>query len=295
MQRNNKIEDVYRIIQQKKENDLKTLKAKKEAEELALCTFQPKINNSTLSNTKNKKLKNEIKKNIEKNIEKLYQEGKAAYIQKKKLGERDPEDNEENRINCTFKPAIRQYNNEMFNKNPLKEDMQKFEKIREHKLNSNTKEYEKPMNFAIESKINKEDIVDRVVSNRNNYRNDYTQEEKNHKGDVTPLLKVEVNLDEKNNTDKIIIYPGDNIREKTIQFCLKHKLDEEKKNTLLSIILEKMKESKDYENVDDNLEKADDINHEENNNTIENEKDKENEGEIKENENNVENSDEKKE
>ena len=294
--RNNKIEDVYRIIQQKKENDLKTLKAKKEAEELALCTFQPKINNPTLSNnTKNKKLKNEIKKNIEKNIEKLYQEGKAAYIQKKKLGERDPEDNEENRINCTFKPVIRQYNNEMFNKNPLKEDMQKFEKIREHKLNNNPKEYEKPMNFAIESKLNKEDIVDRVVSNRNNYRNEYTQEEKSHKGDVTPLLKVEVNLDEKNNTDKIIIYPGDNIREKTIQFCLKHKLDEEKKNTLLSIILEKMKESKEYENVDDNLEKVDDANHEENNNTIENEKDKENEGKIKENENKTENSDEKKE
>lgn len=155
------------------------MKAKKEAEELALCTFQPKINNPTLSNnTKNKKLKNEIKKNIEKNIEKLYQEGKAAYIQKKKLGERDPEDNEENRINCTFKPVIRQYNNEMFNKNPLKEDMQKFEKIREHKLNNNPKEYEKPMNFAIESKLNKEDIVDRVVSNRNNYRNEYTQEEK---------------------------------------------------------------------------------------------------------------------
>jgi len=65
--RNNKIEDVYRIVQQKKENGLKTLKAKKEAEELALCTFQPKINNSILTNnTKNKKLKNEIKKNIEK-------------------------------------------------------------------------------------------------------------------------------------------------------------------------------------------------------------------------------------
>lgn len=109
------------------------------------------------------------------------------------------------------------------------------------------------------------------------------------------MLKVEVNLDEKNNTDKIIIYPGDNIREKTIQFCLKHKLDEEKKNTLLSIILEKMKESKEYENVDDNLEKVDDANHEENNNTIENEKDKENEGKIKENENKTENSEEKKE
>ena len=108
--RNNKIEDVYRIVQQKKENDLKTLKAKKEAEELALYTFQPKINKSILTNnTKNKKLKNEIKKNIEKNIEKLQQEEKAAYIQKRKLEERDPEDNGENRINCSFKPVIRQY------------------------------------------------------------------------------------------------------------------------------------------------------------------------------------------
>ncbi len=52
--RNNKIEDVYRIVQQKKENDLKTLKAKKEAEELALYTFQPKINKSILTNNTKK-------------------------------------------------------------------------------------------------------------------------------------------------------------------------------------------------------------------------------------------------
>jgi hypothetical protein len=242
---NNKLEDVYKIIQQKKENDLKILKAKKEAEELALCTFQPNVDKSNNTN------KNINRKQIKKNIEKLYQEGKAAYIQKKKLNDHDPEDNDENKINCTFKPVINQYNNEMFNRNPLKEDMERFERIREQKMNNNYREFEKPkpMNFAIESKINKEDIVDRIIPLRDSYKNENIDE---NREEIPPLLKVEVNLDEKNNTDKIIIYPGDNVREKTIQFCIKHKLNEEKKNTLLSIILDKMKDNN--ENYEENEE-----------------------------------------
>ena len=232
----NKLEDVYKIIQQKKANDLKNLIAKKEAEELALCTFQPNANNPRKGN------KYLNKKQIKKDIEKLYQEGKAAYILKKKLIRHNPEDNDENIINCTFKPVINQYNDEMFMKNPLKEDMQKIEKLRGKRMNNSQKEYEKPMNFAIESKINKEDIVDRVISDRNNSKKVNLYEENNLE-EIAPLLKVEVNLDENNNTDKIIIYPGDNVKEKTIQFCKKHKLNEEKKNTLLNIILEKMKEN----------------------------------------------------
>ena len=238
--KSNKLEDIYKIIQQKKENDLKNLKAKKEAEELALCTFQPNVNKQKNGN------RNINKKQIKKDIEKLYQEGKASYILRKKLIGHDPEDNDENKINCTFKPVINQYNNEMFSKNPLKEDMQKFEKIREKKMNNSQRGYERPMNFGIESKINKEDIIDRVVPDRNSYKNENVYED-NKKEEITPLLNVEVNLDEKNNTDKIIIFPGDNAREKTIQFCIKHKLNEEKKNTLLNIILQKMKESIDNE------------------------------------------------
>ena len=230
--KSNKLEDVYQIIQQKKENDLKTLKAKKEAEELALCTFQPNINKPINKN------KNQIKRDIEK----LYQEGKAAYIQKKNMIEHDPEDNSENNINCTFKPVIRQYNNEIFNKNPLKEEIEKFQKKREQMIKKSYKEFEKPMNFAIESKINKEDIFDRIISDRNSNKNEIFNNEFNKKK-IAPLLKVEVNLDNKNNTDNIIIYPGDNVKEKTIQFCQKHKLNEEKKNTLLGIILEKMKDN----------------------------------------------------
>ena len=257
--KSNKLEDIYKIIQQKKENDLKNLKAKKEAEELALCTFQPNVNKQKNGN------RNINKKQIKKDIEKLYQEGKASYILRKKLIGHDPEDNDENKINCTFKPVINQYNNEMFSKNPLKEDMQKFEKIREKKMNNSQRGYERPMNFGIESKINKEDIIDRVVPDRNSYKNENVYED-NKKEEITPLLNVEVNLDEKNNTDKIIIFPGDNAREKTIQFCIKHKLNEEKKNTLLNIILQKMKESIDNEedrethenNKEDNNKRKDD-------------------------------------
>ena len=211
----------------------------------------------------------------------MYQEGKAAYIQKKKLIDHDPEDNDENKINCTFKPVINQYNNEMFIKNPLKEDLQRFEKLREQKMNNNNKEYEKPMNFAIESKINKEDIFDRIIPDKNIYKNEINEDIKK---DIPPLLKVEVNLDEKNNTDKIIIYPGDDIKEKTIQFCLKHKLSEEKKNTLLNIILDKMNENKEEEDNDELYEEKEEENNEnENNNNLNNEENKNTEEHVEDN------------
>ena len=115
------------------------------------------------------------------------------------------------------------------------------------------KEFEKTMNFVIEPKINKEDIIDRVVPERFSYKNNNNSEIEKEKENEDALLKVEVNLDENNNTDKIIIYPGDDVREKTIQFCQKHRLNEEKKNTLMNIILEKLHENKnDEEKIEEN-------------------------------------------
>ncbi len=108
------------------------------------------------------------------------------------------------------------------------------------------------MNFYIEPKINKEDIIDRVLPerisyNKNNCCREKEKEKEKDKENGVALLNVEVNLDENNNTDKIIIYPGDDVKEKTIQFCMKHKLSEEKKNTLLHIITEKIEETKNGE------------------------------------------------
>ena len=108
------------------------------------------------------------------------------------------------------------------------------------------KEYKKPMNFYIEQKLNKEDIYDRVILERYNQKNSENERENENE---TALLKVEVNLDENNNTDKIIIFPGDDVMEKTLQFCSKHRLSEEKKNTLINIIMEKIDESKNGENL----------------------------------------------
>ena len=83
--------------------------------------------------------------------------------------------------------------------------------------------------------------------NINNKDKDNEKDIEKEKQNEVALLNVEVNLDENNNTDKIIIYPGDDVKEKTIQFCMKHKLSEEKKNTLLHIITEKIEETKNGE------------------------------------------------
>ena len=112
-----------------------------------------------------------------------------------------------------------------------------------------SKEYSKPMNFYIESKLNKEDIVDRVVPERNSVN---TKNDNIDRDSKTALLKVEVNLDENNTTDKIVIFPGDDVIEKTLQFCAKHKLSEEKKNTLLNVIFEKIEENQNIERPSDN-------------------------------------------
>ena len=248
-------DELYKRLNQKKEkNNLKCYKNKKELEEMGPCTFQPNVFKSANKNSKEKNRNKLNSKQIDQNFEKLYQEGKASYLQKKKYSvDPDPEDNLENQINCTFKPEIHQFNNEVFINNPIKDELKKFEKIREQRLSDiANKEFEKTMNFVIEPKINKEDIIDRVVPERFSYKNNINYSNNNNNNDFiekenevdNALLKVEVNLDENNNTDKIIIYPGDDVKEKTLKFCQKHKLNEEKKNTLMNIIMEKIEETK---------------------------------------------------
>ena len=243
-------DELYKRLNQRKEkNNLKCYKNRKELEEMGPCTFQPNAFKFTNNNSKEKNRNRLNKKQIDQNFEKLYQDGKASYLQKKKYSvDPDPDDNLENQINCTFKPEIHQFNNEVFINNPIKDELRKFEKIREQRMSDyGNKEFEKTMNFVIEPKINKEDIIDRVVPERFSYKNNNNSEIEKEKENEDALLKVEVNLDENNNTDKIIIYPGDDVREKTLQFCQKHRLNEEKKNTLMNIIMEKLHENKNDE------------------------------------------------
>ena len=242
----NKYDEIYKRLQQKRDNNLTALKEKKEQEELLFCTFQPNMYKFTSGSKDKENKRNRLnKQQIDDNFEKLYQDGKASYIQKKKSIDPDFDDNLDNKINCTFKPVIHKFKDEVFNKNPIKEELQRFERLRDQKMSIlGNKEYQKPMNFYIEEKTNKEDIVDRVFPERYSYKSSEVEKEKE-----TALLKVEVNLDENNNTDKIVIYPGDDVKEKTLKFCLKHKLNEEKKNTLMNIIMEKIEETNNRANL----------------------------------------------
>ena len=61
-----------------------------------------------------------------------------------------------------------------------------------------------------------------------------------YKNGEAPLLKMEVNLDENNKTDKLIIYPGDDYLKVTNQFCDKHEINDEKRNRLIKIIKDKL-------------------------------------------------------
>ena len=237
MIKSTKLEDNYLRIQKIQKQNISLLKAKYDAKELENCTFQPNI------------LAKSVNKNqISKNIEKLYVEGKKSYIKKKQISEKDRDENDDNIKNCTFKPQLHHYNKQVFNNNPLKEDKKYNNKIQKMiKLKrARNKKIEKHMNFSLEPKINKESIFERINSKKSDQiKNCDNIEIKgyNFKEGLTPLFKIEVNLDEKNNSDMLFIYPGDDVIKVTNNFCSKHKLNEEKKHTLLMTILEKIQEN----------------------------------------------------
>ena len=235
-----KVEDMYAILEKRKQRELDTLKAKKEEDINKECTFHP--------NTKNKKPLN--KKEVQKNIEKLYLDGKNSYM-KKRQNEQDLAENN-NSLECTFKPVIKDYNGDYFENNPLKEDflvnteIKKMEKLREEQGYIN-KEIKKQMAFGIEPKTNKDNINKRVAQKRgekvvNNVKNEF-KDFGNFDGKGNQVvIKLEVNLED-NKTEFLIIQPEDDYLKVVDNFCAKFDLNNDKKNRLIRAIKEKMRKN----------------------------------------------------
>ena len=235
-----KVEDMYEILQKKKQRELDNLKAKQEEDFLQECTFQPNLKTKPVN-----------KKDIAKNIEKLYLEGKESYMKKMQQEVKDLDLNDENEKNCTFKPVIKDYKGNYFENNPLKEnkafntEIKKKEKIREEK-GYNNKEIKKPMAFGIEPKSNKEEIYKRVIPNRaeslvGNIQNEFEDYSNfDDQGNIN-LLKIDVKL-ENNKTDLLVIYPDDDYFKIVDAFCNKNELGEEKRIRLIRVIKDKMRE-----------------------------------------------------
>ena len=234
-----KVEDMYEILQKKKQREIENLKAKQEEDMLQQCTFQP-----------NSQTKPVNKKEVAKTIEKLYNEGKEFYLKKKQQEEKDLDLNSENEKNCTFKPVIKDYKGNYFEYNPLKEDksfnieIKKMEKIREEK-GYKSKEIEKPMAFEIEPKSNKEDIYKRVIPNRaekivGNIKNEYEEFSNFDDQGNQNILKIEVKLGN-NKKDFLIIHPGDDYIKVVDSFCNKNELSEEKRIRLIRVVKDSMR------------------------------------------------------
>ena len=240
--------ELYKYFSQKKEKfKLKSYENKKYLHSL---TPQPNAFKSKNNNNKN------IYRNIlnsgqkDQSFEKPYKKYNAPYLLNNKyLVNPEPEDILYNQISFKFRQKIHQLNNEVFINNQIKDELKKAEKIREQGMNNiENKEFEKKVNFVIEPKLDKVDIKDYIIpeecSFKNNINNnDITEKEKEiHNA----LFRAKVNLVVNNNMDEdeIIIYPGDDVEEKILHFCLKHKLNEEKKNNLMNIIMEKIEENK---------------------------------------------------
>ena len=235
-----KVKDMYEILEKRKQRELDTLKAKKEEDLNKECTFHP--------NTKNKKPLN--KKEVQKNIEKLYLEGKNSYM-KKRQNDQDTSE-KKNNLECTFKPAIKDYNGNYFENNPLKEDIlvnteiKKMEKLREEQGYIN-KEIKKQMAFDIEPKSNKDNIDKRVAQKRgekvvNNVKNEF-KDFGNFDGKGNQVvIKLEVNL-ENNKTELLVIQPEDDYLKIVDNFCAKFELNDDKKNRLIRAIKDKMRKN----------------------------------------------------
>lgn len=235
-----KVEDMYEILQKKKQRELDNLKAKQEEDILQECTFQPNPEKPV------------DKKGISKTIEKLYLEGKESYMKKNQQTEKDLDINSENEKNCTFKPVIKDYKGEYFGNNPLKEDklfnteIKKMEKIREEKGYAN-KGIKKQMAFGIEPKSIKEDIYKRVIPNRaekivGNVTNEFEDYSSFDDQGNQSILKIEVKL-ENNKKSLITIYPHDDYVKIVDAFCNKHGLKEEKRIRLIRVIKDKLRKN----------------------------------------------------
>ena len=229
-----------------KEHLLEKLRKEKEEEEMKNCTFQP----NALTRPVNKK-------EVKEKVEKLYTDGKITYMKKLKQKENNSKENEEK---FTFMPEIHPLNQEIFELNPLENDqkyldeMIRLEKIRNTKIANlnNNNENLIPMRFDMEYKSNRDTFNNFNKKKKNNFYNrDFysnNNEEANSfdsdvKNGVSPLLKVEVNIDDTNNIVKLVIYPGDDPMKIVEEFCEKYNLGEDKKNKLQGIIQEKLSEN----------------------------------------------------
>ena len=229
-----------------KEHLLEKLRKEKEEEEMKNCTFQP----NALTRPVNKK-------EVKEKVEKLYTDGKITYMKKLKQKENNSKENEEK---FTFMPEIHPLNQEIFELNPLENDqkyldeMIRLEKIRNTKIANlnNNNENLIPMRFDMEYKSNRDTFNNFIKKKKNNFYNrDFysnNNEEANSfdsdvKNGVSPLLKVEVNIDDTNNIVKLVIYPGDDPMKIVEEFCEKYNLGEDKKNKLQGIIQEKLSEN----------------------------------------------------
>ena len=160
------------------------------------------------------------KKEVKAKVEKLYADGKVAYMKKVKQKEKD---NIENQLEekYTFMTEIHTLNLEIFENNPLEHDqklidgMVKLEKFKNKKLKNLNKEIYTPMKFDVEQKSNRDTLSNFYNKEKIIHNNDYiisnnesfSSKDSNVKDGVTPLLKVEVNIDETNKIVKLLIYP----------------------------------------------------------------------------------------
>ena len=230
-----KIEDMYEILQKKRQKDIDTLKAKKEEDLNKVCTFQPNLKTKPVN-----------KKEVAKNIEKLYNEGINSYIKRHNYNRKMVLTEEEK--SCTFKPAIKYYNGDYFENNPLKEDIfnnteiKKMEQLREEQGYIN-KEIKRQMAFDIEPKTNKDNINKRVAKNRGEKIVNKVQNEFKDYGSFDDkgnqiIIKLGVNL-ENNKNELLVIQPEDDYIKVVENFCVKHKLNDDKKIRLIRAIEDK--------------------------------------------------------
>ena len=234
-----RVEDMYEILQKKKQRELDTLKAKKEEDINKECTFQP--------NAQTKKSYH--KKEIEKNIEKLYTEGKKSFIKKRQLEDDNLKKLEKE---CTFQPVIKDYKGNYFENNPLKEDklvnteIKKMEKLREQQGYAN-KVIKKQMAFDIEPKTNKDNINKRVAQKRgekivSKVKNEFINYGSFDDKGKQIRIKLEINL-ENNAKETLVIQPQDDFIKVVDDFCAKFGLNDDKKIRIIRTIKDKMRKN----------------------------------------------------
>lgn len=230
------------------------------------CTFRPKTNGYVVSAPDEQKCKNALSKEYRKlrkdcanahKTEQLYNYAQKAKTKKDEINQNEEESLVSRQMkDCTFKPKLTEYNGQGLVHEMSQGQLKEVERMRQAREQQEIvksmleRGYNYPNNMppqasrsnilSYASKYGDEESVQYgEPENDSADEDDYPQQD-DEANQNEPLVTVDINLPE--GVDQIVIYPGDSIDALAEEFALKHNLNSDKAEKLVTMLNSELEE-----------------------------------------------------